>query len=220
MATVAGSRRPGWFPGVHWQICYSARQKESSSWVSKMRARHSVSKQYNLHCLPIRGDGYNIEEPKVTRKNRSKVIHKKSEKRKKPKFNSRMVVARSMPCVQKGKQKIKVLRGALPVPAFFISAIEGQTMLRAKEEIWKKISTPMMQAITTKSGKIVLKPQDKKITGILRITIGIGNYSRGTRADEPQNHTPQREIAYSPECDRGWYLHPEPAYTYTARCFQ
>lgn len=61
---------------------------------------------------------------------------------------------------------------------FFKEASQNSTLDKAKKELWteiaKKLKTPKIVAITARSGKIILKPQDKETADILRGIIKSG----------------------------------------------
>lgn len=75
--------------------------------------------------------------------------------------------------------KIQAAREAENVPAFFLSPDENNTVKDIKSTLWteiaKRTKTPKMMAISAMSGKVVIKPQDRETSDVLRNIMRAGN---------------------------------------------
>lgn len=104
--------------------------------------------------------------------NRSRSSTKKPKKHERNTNKETKASARSKSRIKKGKETIGASRTADPTPAFFLENGENETLTQAKARLWsqilKKTRAPKLQLVNARSGKLVLKPQDKDTTDILK----------------------------------------------------
>lgn len=158
---------------VREEVCEESRE-ETNGETGSGRSRHpdtEIEEEIQQTTPPTFAD---VASSKRSRSKtvRQKPIDKSSAPQTVQEKRSKKEKARSISRIKKGKEKLDKIRGTSPSLAFFMTPSPGVSVEQTKKDLWteiiKRTKTPKIVAITAKSGKVVLKPQDRETADILR----------------------------------------------------